>query len=78
LFHEETAMTVTSTFDSVLEIVETLPPEDQEMLMDLIRRRQIQRRRDEMAANIVSTREEFRAGQLKARSVQELMAEFDE
>jgi len=47
------------------------------MLMALVRRRRIQRRRDEMAANIVSTREEFRSGQMKARSVQELMAEFD-
>jgi hypothetical protein len=78
LFLEETAMTVTSTFDSVLEMVEALPPEDQEMLMDLVRRRRIQIRRDQMAANIASTREEFRAGQLKARSVQDLMAEFDE
>jgi uncharacterized coiled-coil DUF342 family protein len=70
-------MTVTSTFDRVLEMVETLSSEDQEMLMALVRRRRIQRRRDEMTANIVSTREEFRSGQMKARSVQELMAEFD-
>ena len=70
-------MTVTSTFDRVLEMVETLSSEDQEMLMALVRRRRIQSRRDEMAANIVSTREEFRSGQMKALSVQELMAEFD-
>jgi len=70
-------MTVTSNLDSILESVETLPPEDQEMLIDLIRRRYIQRRRAEIAANIVSSREQYKAGQVRCLSVEEVVAEFD-
>lgn len=71
-------MTLTSTFDRVLEMVETLPPEEQDMLIDLVRRRRVEARREEMAENVLCAREEFREGRIKASTVQELMEEFDQ
>ncbi len=55
-------MESTSHFEAVLESVETLPIDDQEVLLDLVRRRLAERRRAEIAVHIAETRAEYRAG----------------
>ena len=65
-----------SRFGVVVEAVETLPPEDQEMLVDLVRRRLIEQRRAEIAANIARTREEYEQGRVRRGTVDDLLAEL--
>jgi hypothetical protein len=66
-----------SRFEIVLESVETLPEEDQLVLIDLIRKRLAEQRRAEIAANIAETRQEYQAGRVQRGTVEELMAELD-
>lgn len=68
----------TSHFEEVLEVVETLPLDDQELLVDLVRQRVADKRRAEIAHNIAETRAEYEAGQARRGSVADLMAELDE
>lgn len=67
-----------SRFGAVVEAVETLPLEEQEMLVDLMRYRLIEQRREEIAANIARTREEYRQGQVRRGTVDDLMAELSD
>jgi hypothetical protein len=41
--------------EQALELIESLPPEDQEFVIDVVRRRLIERRRREIAANAEAT-----------------------
>lgn len=65
-------------FNEVLEIVETLSAEDQEALIEVVRRRGAEQRRMEIAANIVVAHEEYKAGKGRRVTVDELMAELKE
>lgn len=67
-----------SQFEAVLESVEALSVEDQEALIDLVRRRLVERRRTEIAANIAKSKEEYQAGRVLRGTVDELMAELTE
>jgi hypothetical protein len=67
-----------SRFGAVVEVVETLPLEDQEMLVDLVRHRLIEQRRAEIAANIARTREEYEQGQVQRGTVDDLLAELSD
>lgn len=66
-----------TSFDAVLESVEKLSVEDQEVLIDLVRRRLVERRRAEIATNIVKSQEEYQAGQVVRGNVDDLMAELN-
>jgi hypothetical protein len=68
----------TSHFEEVLEVVETLPLDDQELLVDLVRQRVADKRRAEIARNIAETRADYQVGKVKHGSVADLMAELDE
>jgi len=52
----------TSQFQQALDVVEKLPPEDQETLVDLIKRRLVEWRRDEIARNAAATIQPVREG----------------
>jgi hypothetical protein len=67
-----------SRFGEVVEAAESLPLEEQEMLADLIRYRLIEQRREEIAANIARSREEYRQGQVRRGTVDDLMTELDD
>jgi hypothetical protein len=69
---------VTSTFQVALETVEELTPGDQEMLVEIVRRRLIERRRAELAEDIVAAREAYRRGDVRRGTVDDLMAELAE
>ncbi len=69
-------MTLLSSFDAVLESVEALSVEEQEALLDLVRRRLVERRRSEIAANIARAQEEYQSGKMSWGTVDELMAEL--
>lgn len=69
-------MTQITSFNEILESVEQLSVEDQEALIDLVRRRLVERRRAEIAANIVKAEEEYKTAQVFRGTVDELMAEL--
>jgi hypothetical protein len=69
-------MTQISDFNEILESVEKLSVEDQKALLDVVQRRLVERRRSEIAKNIVKAQEEYQAGQVIRGTVDELMAEL--
>ncbi len=64
------------SFDTVLEIVEKMSDDEQLTLIDLIRKRQTEKRRDEIARNIVLANEDYVKGNLFRGSVDDIMAEL--
>jgi len=65
-------MTKSMTFQGALEAVESLPPEQQEDLLDVLRRRFIDSRREAIAQTIKESRADYASGKVKRGSVDEL------
>ena len=61
-----------SQLQQALDAVESLPPDDQETLIDLIRHRLIERRRAEIARNAEETLQAVRDGRAEYGSVEDL------
>ena len=55
-------------FDEVLEVVEQLPPDEQEALIDLLQRRSLAQRRAALAKDVKEAREERQAGGCQPRA----------
>lgn len=69
-------MSLTITLDQVLETASLLSQEQQEMLIEILKRRHIENRRAEIAADIKQARADFHAGLLKPQSADEVIAEL--
>jgi DNA-binding NtrC family response regulator len=67
-----------TSLDKVLDEAMDLPLEQQEMLIQILQRRIIERRRDEIANDAATSLAEFRAGKLKAQSAEEAIRELRE
>lgn len=67
-----------SRFQEVIETVEALPPDDQELLIEIVRQRLIQQRRAELAADIVEARRAYQRGEVRRGTVADLMEELAE
>lgn len=63
-------------FGEVLEAVDQLSPEEQEALVEIVRRRAAERGRKRLAADIREADEEFAKGQCQPATVDELMDEL--
>ena len=63
-------------FGEVLEAADRLSPEEQETLADILGRRIIERRRQELTAEVQSARKEYKAGSCEPVTPDELMAEI--
>ena len=68
----------TVTFQDALDVVESLPEHQQEYLIDIVRRRIIEHRRDLLAENIRKAKQEFARGEVQRGSVADLMKELSE
>jgi hypothetical protein len=64
------------TLAAAIEVVEQLPIDQQDQLVQIIRNRQIERRRDEIAENGREALAEYRAGELKSYTAEEAIAEL--
>ncbi|MCW6038785.1 hypothetical protein K4A83_21295 [Spirulina subsalsa FACHB-351] len=62
------------TFQEIIESIEELPAEDQEQLFELIRKRRIESRRAEIAANAQNVFQAVEAGTAKRGSFEEMKA----
>jgi hypothetical protein len=65
-------LTISTPFQQALDVVERLPLEDQETLVDIIRRRLIEQRRAEIARNAQATRQAFQEGRASYGTVDDL------
>lgn len=70
--------TPSSRFQEIIEVIEELPPDDQALLIEIIRQRLIQHRRSELAADIAEARQAYQQGEVRRGTVAELMAELGE
>ena len=68
--------TAISPFQRALDVVERLPQDQQEHLIDVIRRRRIEARRAEIAASIRETTADLKAGRAKRGAVRDLMRDL--
>ena len=64
------------TLAVAIEVVEQLPIDQQDQLVQIIRSRQIERRRDEIAENGREALVAYRAGELKSYTAEEAIAEL--
>ncbi|MBD2561087.1 MULTISPECIES: hypothetical protein [Nostoc] len=69
-------MTPVSRLDQVLESIEDLSVDEQETLIDLIRHRLAERRRSEIARNIVQAQVEYQSGKVFRGTVTQMMDEL--
>ena len=63
---------VSTPFERALDAVDQLPPADQEAVMEIVRQRQIARRRDEIATHARNTLQAFREGRASYGTVDDL------
>ena len=61
------------TFSQILEEAETLTSEEQISLIEILRLRAIERRREELASHLDEAESAFRAGGLPAMSPEEIL-----
>ena len=66
------------TFSDVIEAIDQLSHDEQEELIDVVRRRLAEARRRRLAAEVEEAREEFASGQCRTVTPQELVREIRE
>ncbi|PIV18351.1 MAG: hypothetical protein COS41_04665 [Elusimicrobia bacterium CG03_land_8_20_14_0_80_50_18] len=66
----------TVTFQKALDAVESLPEYQQENLVETVRHRMIEQRRDVLAKNIRDAKKEYSRGEIKRGNVDDLMREL--
>jgi ATP phosphoribosyltransferase regulatory subunit HisZ len=64
------------TLDQALDAAMQLPPDQQEMLIQILHNRRIESRREEIAQNAKTSIAEFHSGQLKPLTAEEAIAEL--
>jgi len=67
-----------ATFQKALDVIESLPEYQQEDLIEIVRLRLIEHRREVLAKNIGEARKEYAGGQVKKGTVDDLMRELTE
>lgn len=61
------------SYGQVLDSIESLPEEQQESLLDIVRKRLAERRRAELVKSVAEARKEFKAGKLRPATPAEIM-----
>jgi hypothetical protein len=64
------------TFEEVLEAADRLPAEEQEIIIDILRKRIIEQRRKEIIKEVKASRTEFLQGLCRPASPGEIIAEI--
>ncbi|MBI3752485.1 MAG: hypothetical protein HY266_00320 [Deltaproteobacteria bacterium] len=64
------------TFQEALEIIESLPEEQRESLIEIVKKHLIEERRDALAKSIKEAKEEYARGEVRQGTVDELMREI--
>jgi len=64
------------SLQKVIEYVEVLSTEEQDLLVELIQKRRIENRREEIAINARKTLAAFKAGNVKCGNIEQLKADL--
>jgi hypothetical protein len=67
-----------SVFQKTIEDVESLPVDDQLLLVEIIKQRLIQHRRAELTTVIAEAREAYRIGNVRRGTPEDLLKELEE
>ncbi|MBP7071317.1 MAG: hypothetical protein KBA97_09605 [Methanothrix sp.] len=67
-----------SDFQELIESVEALPIDDREILMDIINRRIIEQKREELVADMEESLQAYRKGEVRIGTVDDLLRDLDE
>jgi tRNA A37 N6-isopentenylltransferase MiaA len=67
-----------STLQQALDVVVSLAPEEQAILVNIISKRLSQQRRNELLQEVAQARRDYQQGNIKQGTVADLMAELDE
>ena len=68
---------ISSQFQEVIETVEALPPDDQMLLIEIIRQRLIEYHRAELIERVAEARQAYQQGNVRRGTVADLMKELD-
>lgn len=68
----------TKTFDEVLELIELFPDEQRESLLEIVKNRLIEERREQLAQTVQEARGEYARGEARRGTVDDLMRELDQ
>ena len=68
----------TSLFQKAIETVESLSPEEQKMLIDIIQNRLRQQKRQELLQDIAEAEQNYLSGNFKRGSAADLIAQLEE
>lgn len=66
------------SFQDLIEAVESLPLDDQSMLIDIINKRIIEKRRADLVVEVKEAREAFHRGEVKRGTVEDLMKDLED
>jgi CHASE3 domain sensor protein len=66
----------TGTFDEALEIIESFPDEQKESIIEIVKRRLADERRERLAQTVKEAREEYARGDVRRGTVDDLMLEI--
>ncbi|MBI5194007.1 MAG: hypothetical protein HZA08_11295 [Nitrospirae bacterium] len=65
-----------SFFNDALDLVESLPEEQRESLITIVKQRLIEERRDNLSLRIKEAKEEYARGEIRKGDIDELMREI--
>lgn len=66
------------SFQDLIDAVESLPLDDQSMLVDIINKRIIEKRRAELVVEVKEAREAFNGDEVRRGTVKDLMKDLDD
>jgi ribosome recycling factor len=66
----------TTTFDEALDIIESFPEEQREAIVEIVKRRLTEERRERLAQTVKEAREEYARGEVRRGTVDELIREI--
>ena len=70
-------MTQTTSFNEILEMIGNLSLDEQDDLINIVRNRQIESRREEIATNIAIAHQEYQEGKVFRGTVDDIIAELN-
>ncbi len=68
----------TVTFDEVLDIIESFPEKQRESIVEIVKRRLTEERREQLAQTIKESREEYARGEVSRGTVEDLIREVSQ
>ena len=70
-------MVQATQFNQILEMIESLSPDEQEDLINIVRHRQIEKRREKIAENIARAHQEYQEDKVFRGSVDDIISELN-